>query len=177
MKFLIRFGIFFASFCIFSSVFAAIDFTFTPIKYELTVATGSTITKPATLKNNSNKPVTIITGKSDFQSNGTDGTPSFVRRSELVYQDQELSSWITIDTPQFTIASGEEITINFTIDVPENATPGGHYGAIFFKNPGSENSTGGNIGINVDYGILILLDVGGEKNAEGEVDEENIIIV
>lgn len=161
----------------FSNVFAAIDFTFTPIKYELIGEVGTTITKPATLTNNSSDSVTIITGTSDFQSNGTDGTPSFVRRSELVYEDQQLSSWISIDTDQFTISPGENVTINFTIDIPENATPGWHYAAIFFKNPGSETSTGGNIGINVDYGILILLEVEGEKNAEWEVDEENIVII
>lgn len=85
--------------------------------------------------------------------------PAFVRKSELVFEDQQLSTWISLSEPSITLAPGEEKSINFTIQVPEDATPGGHYAAVFFKNPGSETSAGGNIGINVDYGILILLKV------------------
>jgi zinc-ribbon domain len=133
------------------------------------------ITKTATLKNNSPDTVTIRTGKSDFQSNGINGTPSFVRKSELVYPDQELSTWISIDTPEFTILPGSEKTINFTITVPTNATPGGHYGAVFFKNPNSEVATSGNIGIDVDYGVLILVNVTGETDTEWEIPDNGII--
>lgn len=140
------------------------------------MTTGSTISKTASLKNNGSETVTIITGKSDFQSNGSSGVPSFVRKSELVYPDQELSSWITLDTSQFSLAAGEEKVINFTINVPANATPGGHYGAVFFKRPGSETSTSGNIGINVDYGVLILVNVAGEIDADWEIPEQEISI-
>lgn len=168
--------IFLFSWILLGQSFAAIDFYFSPIKYELTVSPWESITRPATLTNNGNETITIVTGKSDFQSNGTSGTPQFVRKSELVFTDQEMSSWITIDTPSFSIGPWEDVTINFTIDVPENASPWGKYAAIFFKNGNSETSTGGNIGINVDYGILILLNVEWEVIIGGEVEEENIII-
>ena len=157
------------------SSFAAIDLNVTPIKYEINTQTWATTTHPATLVNNWPEAFTIYTWKSDFVANGTDGTPRFVRYSELVYSDQQLSTWITIDTDSFVIGPGESKTINFTIDVPEDATPGWHYWAVFFKNNASENSTWWNVSINVDYGIIILVNVDGEVITTGEVREPQII--
>ena len=155
----------------FSYSYAAIDLNVVPIKYEITAQTWSTITRSATLINNGPESFTMYTWKSDFVANGNDGTPRFVRYSELVHPDQQLSSWITIDTDSFVIGPGERKTINFTIEIPADATPGGHYWAVFFKNNNSETSTSGNIGINVDYGILVLLNVDGEVITDGEVGE------
>ena len=146
----------------------AINFTVTPIRYELELDPGESITLPASIRNNGTGTVTLPTATSDFTTNGITGTPTFVRKSELVHPDQQLSTWITINDSSVTVNQWKEVTTSFTIDVPENATPGGHYGAIFFKNPGSE-STGGNIGINVDYGILVLVTVSGEIDVEVEI--------
>ena len=168
--------LFFIVFGFISQSYAAIDLNVVPIKYEITAQTWSTIIRPATLINNGPETFTMYTGKSDFVANWNDGTPRFVRYSELVHPDQQLSSWITIDTDSFIIGPGESKTVNFTINIPADATPGGHYGAVFFKNNNSETSTSGNIGINVDYGILILLDVDGEKITDGQVWEPVINI-
>ncbi len=157
------------------NTFAAIDLNVTPIKYEINTQTWTTITRPATLVNRGDEWFTIYTWKSDFVANGTDWTPRFVRYSELVYQDQQLSTWIDIDTDTFYIGPWESKTVNFTITIPEDATPGWHYWAVFFKNNASENSTGWNVGINVDYGIIILVNVDGEVETTGVVREPRII--
>ncbi len=153
-----------------SQVQAAINYTVTPIKYELDVEPGESITLPASIRNNWPDTVTLPTTKSDFQANGPNWVPSLVRKSELVYPDQELSTWITLSAPSVTLAPGEEKTINLTIDVPANATPGGHYGAVLFRNPGSETSTSWNVWINVDYGIIILVDVEWEIIVDVEIE-------
>ncbi len=179
MKSLFRLFVFLSFFCSLffaSSTFAKIDFYFSPIKYELSLATGSTVTKPATFTNNWDEPVYITTSTSDFQSRDTSGTPQIVRKSELVYPDQEMSTWITVDTPSFTINPGEDVTVNFTIDVPDNATPWGHYAAVIFNTWESESSTTGNIWIDVDYGILVLVNVEWEVIVTGWVDKEGITI-
>jgi hypothetical protein len=160
--FLIFLGIIWSSLYWVHTTFAAINFTVTPIKYELELQPGESITLPASIRNNGPETVTLPTTASDFQSRGTDGTPSFVRKSELVFPDQQLSTWISIEKPSVTLAPGEEKTTNFTIHVPTNATPGGHYWAVLFKNDNSEKSTSGDIWINVDYGIIILVTVAGE---------------
>ena len=150
---------------------AAINFTLTPLKYEINAQPGETVTRVAEIRNNGNTTVTLPTGASDFQANDTSGTPSFVRKSELVFQDQQLSSWITIDRPSVTLAPWETKWFSFDIEIPTNATPWGHYWAVFFKNPGSESSTSWNIGINVDYGIIILLNVSWEIIVDIEIDD------
>lgn len=150
---------------------AAINFTVTPIKYELEMQPGESRTFTASIRNNGVETVTLPTTASDFQANGTDGTPSFVRKSELVFPDQQLSTWISIEEESLTLAPGEEKTTNFTIDVPTTATPGWHYGWVFFKNDNSEESTGWNISINVDYGIIILVNVSGEVIVDVEIED------
>ena len=159
----------FLTLCI-SQVHAAINYTITPIRYELELEPGESATFPASIRNNGPDSVTLPTTTSDFQSNGPNGVPSIVRKSELVYPDQELSTWISLSDTSVTLAPGEEKTIMFTIDVPVNATPGGHYGAVLFRNPGSETSTTGSVGINVDYGIIILVDVEWELIVDVEID-------
>ena len=65
--------------------------------------------------------------------------------------------------------------MEFTITVPENATPGGHYGAVFFQDHGSQSGSG-QVGIHVDYGVLILLTVNGEVISSGSVDMGKVTI-
>jgi len=163
--------LFFALFVIFiEQGFAAINYSVTPIKYELELQPGQSITLPASIRNNGPDVVTLPTTSSDFQSNGTSWTPSFVRKSELVFPDQQLSSWITIDEPSLTLNPWEEKATDFTINVPTTATPGGHYWAIFFKNDNSESSTSWNIWIHVDYGIIILVNVSWEVIVDVNID-------
>lgn len=170
MKYILKTALFCFVFSIFPlfSTFAAIDFTITPLKYELNANTGSTITKTASIKNNGTQTVTLYTGKSDFVGQGRKGIPKFVRRTEVLHY-QFLSPWITIDTDQFDIAPWEEKTITFTIDVPADATPGGHYWAVFFKNPASETSAWASVWINVDYWVLLLVNVAWNVNTSGGV--------
>ena len=131
---------------------------------------GESKTYPASIRNNGDETVTLPTTKSDFQSSGPDWVPSLVRKSELVFPDQELSSWITLWSDSITLEPGEEWTINFTIDVPTTATPGWHYWAVLFRNPWSE-SAWWDISINVDYGIIILVNVSGDVITEVEIED------
>ncbi len=151
--------------------YAAINFTVTPLKYEIDAEPWETIVRSAQIRNNWPDTVTLPTASSDFEPSGTNGVPRFVRRSELVHPDQQLSSWITIWVPSVTLAPGETQWFDFEINVPQNATPGWHYAAVFFKNPNSETSGGSNIWINVDYGILLLVNVAGEIVVDVDIDD------
>lgn len=156
---------------------ANIDLAISPIKYEIETYTWSIITREAKLLNKWDTSINIITWKSDFQSNWIDWKPSFVRKSELVYPNQQLSNWITIDTEQFTINPWEEKIIRFTINVPANATPGWHYGAVFFKNNNSETTSWTQIWVNVDYWVLLLVNIEWRIITSWEVDEDEIKII
>jgi len=152
--------------------FANIDFTVSPIKYEINTKTWTTITKSAILFNNSNKSYKIYTWKSDFEATDNTWNPKFIRRSDLVHPDQELANWITVSTWSFDIPANSKKEITFTINIPNNATPWWHYWAVFFKR--STSSTWAEVWINVDYWILILVNVDWKIIEKGEL--QNTII-
>lgn len=148
------------NFFILSKSYADIDLIVSPIKYEIEVDPWTTIEKSAKIINKSSSTLKINTSSSDFESESSSGNPKFTRKSELTNPEQELSSWIDIEVDSFIILPWEEKDISFSITIPENATPGWHYGAVFFKNNWGENYTNDwNIKINVDYWILLLINV------------------
>jgi len=55
---------------------------------------------------------------------GTSGKPKFVRKSELVFPNQQLSTWIDINTKDFILPAHQEKEITFFINIPSDATPG-----------------------------------------------------
>lgn len=114
-------------------VYGEFGLSVSPIKYEITLDPGQSALYQATITNLTNLPSQIITGKSDFFSKDTTGTPYFVRKDESVYSDQELSSWINIEEDSFTLNPRDQKTVRFNISVPANATPGGKYAAVFFN--------------------------------------------
>lgn len=137
-----------------------VDLIVSPIKYELQLNPWATTTRTAKLINKSSNPMILHTWVSDFMSNDTTWNPVFVRKSELVNPDQELASWISISTNTISLAALEEKDIEFTINVPVDATPGWHYWAVFFKNYWEDNvNAGGQVKINVDYWVLLLITV------------------
>ena len=107
MKLLIKLLVLFTVFGINIS-FAAINLTVSPIKYELEADPWTTITKTATLHNRWNTDIVIKTWKSDFVASWTDWNPTFVRYSELVHPDQQLSSWINLSSSWFTIPANSK---------------------------------------------------------------------
>ena len=153
------------------NVQANINLTVSPIKYEIETTTWSIIEKTAILYNWSDKIHTINTSKSNFISTDKTWNPHFIRQNEIVFPDQELASWITINTESFIIGPGEQKEISFTITVPEDATPWWHYWAVFFKNNNSENSSWWKISINVDYWVLLLVKVDGEIITQGDIKD------
>ena len=152
-------------------IHANINLTVSPIKYEIKWAIWETITKTAILFNKSDEAHTILTWKSDFESKDDTWNPHFIRSQKNVFTWQELSNWIEIDTESFVIEPGEQKDITFTITIPENATPGWHYWAIFFKNNNSDKSSSSQIAINIDYWVLILVEVDWEIITKIEVDD------
>lgn len=153
------------------AVIAAINFTVTPIRYELKLAPWESITKTASIRNNGSTPVILPTTSSDFETRDSSGTPKIVRKSELVNPDQELSTWISISETSVSLAPWEEKTIDFTISVPSDATPGWHYAAVLFQNNNSQSSSSWNIAINVDYGIILLVEVAGDIIIDIDIED------
>lgn len=134
-----------------------INLVVSPIKYELSGDPWDSITKSAKIINKSNLTKLITTWKSNFKSDNSTWNPIFIKDNLTTNLNTELASWITINTPSFSIDPGEEKDISFTINIPSNATPGWHYWAVFFKYKWLNQAW--KITIDADYGVLILLNV------------------
>ncbi len=146
-------------FSINSSVFANLDFSVTPTKYEIEALKWTKIKRTAKIYNYSNETYTIFTWKSDFTTWWNTWVPKIVRRSELAFPDQQLASWIEIEETSFEVEPFKHKEISFYINVPEDATPGWHYWAVFFKKQSSNLDSNTEVWINLDYWILVIMNV------------------
>lgn len=116
-----------------------------------------------TFYNNANVPYTVYISTEDCQPGTNYGTPVCTAPRNPGIVDPTISStWITTDqVGYFTIPAGGSRVINYTVNVPINASPGGHYGAIFFNNPDGA-VTGNTVQMNRRIGMLYLLTVPGD---------------
>nr|MDD3720338.1 zinc ribbon domain-containing protein [Candidatus Gracilibacteria bacterium] len=160
------------TFCILPNFsFADIDITVSPVKYDITLDRGQSGEKIAKIFNNTNITQEIFITTKNAISMEDNGQPVFVENIEN--PELYLANWVTPSVQSFTIGAGQSLDIPFTINVPTNATPGGHYGAIFFNVKENEN---GQINIQKRIGILLLLKVPGILKAEGEINNISITV-
>jgi len=150
---------------------SSINFTISPIKYEIEASTWTTVTKTALLFNRTNKTITINTWKANFEAKNNSWEPIFIKKNSNEYSWQELADWIQVSTWSFDILPNTEKEITFDINIPADATPGWHYWALFFKN---SNSWSWQITVNVDYWILLLITVDWEIEKEWNVKDTEI---
>jgi hypothetical protein len=139
--------------------FSELNLVSSPIKYELKAVPWEKITKTAKFISREENSLFITTWKSNVTIDSESGNPILVDKWN---PNQELASWITIDTDNFTIDPFWSYTINFDINIPENATPWWHYWVVLFKyDPLLNNwySSDNTVNIGAQYWILILLEV------------------
>ena len=128
-----------------------------PLKYHIEASTWSIVKRTATLYNRTNQTLTIYTWKANFESKDSTWKPYFSTNNELTWY--ELSDRINIDSKNFEISPNSEKKIEFSIIIPDDATPGWHYWAVFFKHRNSNIPNKSDISMNVDYWILLLVNI------------------
>lgn len=104
-----------------------------PLKYEITVEKGSSISKNIKITNEDDKPITLYSSSEDFIAWDENWTPVFVKQEEQKYPELSLANWIKIEEKNITLAPWETREISFNVTVPQNWEPGWHYWAIFFS--------------------------------------------
>lgn len=143
------------------------NMTVSPIKYEIEAQQWDIVVKSATLYNYSDQALHIKTSTAEFISDGSSGQPKIVPAQ----WENSISHWITLHTQDFYIEPNSQKSITFDIFIPDDATPGGHYGAVFFENDAWVDQLSSWVWVNVDYGVLLLVNVDGEIVKKAEVDE------
>lgn len=145
--------------------------TISPPKFEESVSPGQTISSSIKIINNTDDEVLLEAKVYDFKPSGEEGRQTFISPdSDDPYIDHSLNIWISIDAKPFTVGPKSTKEINFTIKVPESAESGGHYAAIFFGPPSSEDIEGetetalhgGEVGVRGEIGTLLIIRVEGE---------------
>jgi hypothetical protein len=148
--------------------------TLSPPVMELQVNAGVTFSREVTLKNRSNVNVQLSTSVSDFYYDAN-GEMKFIDEDEVA-SDAEVAKfsvrdWLTLSDEGVLDAFGKnEYTL--TISVPEDASPGGHYGMVFFQPglPDSEREEDGARILNTaSVGMMLLLTVNGDDAPTGSV--------
>ncbi len=151
--------------------YANIDMTVSPVRYEITLDKWNTTTKVIKLFNNTDSVQEIFINTKNAIWMDDNWQPRFVE--EIANPDYHLANWITTSTSSFTIWPRSDLDISFNITVPDIASPGWHYGAVFFNV--KENSWW-QIHIQKRIWVLILLKVPWVVNAEWEIDNISIVI-
>ncbi len=86
------------------------------------------------------------------------GIPIFTEEGESTIY--ELSSWIVLPQDSIILKPGQSTSVPFSVQVPAEATPGAHFGGVFFEvRPDQLSSTGAAVGSRV--GTIINLRISG----------------
>lgn len=153
-----------------------INLRVSPIVYRITANPGDTVVRTVKVHNPDNRNYNIKMWKSDFHTQLTDGRPSFVRKNEIAFHDQEFSTWMTFSRTGFHLKPFQTETVDVTIKIPKNATPGGHYAAVFFQDHESYDKKSGGLGMHVDLGVIFLLTVSGDIIQNGQLQTGGVTV-
>lgn len=133
-----------------------------PAFHEERVDPGAVYTHAITVTNVSNVDRVYYLLTEDIEGVNENNEPIF---SENVPTSYQLSKWVVLPSESVSIKAGETRVIPFTVRVPQNASPGSHFGGIFFDlEPPKLRTVGTGVGIRV--GTLLSLRISGEVTEE-----------
>ncbi len=130
-----------------------------PAVVEDSVNPGDTYRFTLKVTNVSGEERTYYLGTQDIKGTDSEGKPVFADLGEST--GFELSSWIATPQETITIKAGETRDVPFVAHVPKTASPGAHFGALFFDvKPRNVSESGSAIGIRV--GSILNLRIAGD---------------
>jgi len=129
-----------------------------PSIIEQKVDPGEMFSSKLRLTNMSGQEHVFLIAKEDISGITGDGHPVFVGNQEKT--GYEVSSWISVKEDSVSLGAGETKEIPFDVTIPKQATPGGHFGALFFKLKTTHPKETGT-GVGYEVGTIISLRVAG----------------
>jgi hypothetical protein len=152
------------------------DFVVTPGKTEMFLNPGDTITKNVSVTNRNPRTVRFQITMEDFVGSDDPIVP-VVLLNDNENSPYSLKDFVHPEVRDFSLKSGERITIPVTVTVPADMEPGGHYGAVVISNRPTDPVTGelldgakGNTKIISRIASLILVRVNGDVIESGNVE-------
>jgi len=158
------------------SVFAqqSIPLTASPARQEILVDPSEQQTINVRFLNQGDSPISGIIRVADFIVDNKDGIPRILEDSSQASPKYTASTWIKSNFDRITIASKDNVLLQFNIQVPENARAGGRYVAIFFEPEGIvPQETGANqeagSGVSTRLASLLYIRVSGEISEQAMI--------
>lgn len=139
-----------------------------PLKNDITIDPGKTITKTITVVNNTKDSVTAIPVLEKFVASDSDGYPDQMLKGDPA-NPQDATNWIKLSEEMVTVPPFSTYDVEYAVTAPENAEPGGHYAAILFE-PYDPTPVEG-IKIQVRVASLMLINVTGDTNIASEISD------
>ncbi len=146
------------------AAFAQVGISLYPIKFRVTIEPGNTYSDTVTVINPNDYPIGVQPEVENI-SGGDEGSVDLIE-TDIPHG---ISAWIQIDKTKFDLAPQERKQVHFTIAVPANGEPGGHYGAILFRDVPPEGGPASGVGISGRIGSVVLVEVPGKTSKTGEL--------
>lgn len=144
--------------------------TISPPVIELSVDPGNVITEEIKIVNTTDEPQIFYLAKADFTASGEGGEPSFLKAEEVPEDyPYSLTAWLKFSDSQIFLPAWEKASVKVIISVPQEASPGGHYGAVFFESRAPELTGETAVGVVSKIGTLILVRVAGKTVEQAKV--------
>ena len=107
-------------------------------------------------------------GAQNIKGLDDEGKPVFADPKEATKFD--LSQWVQLPSDSIALKAGETKQVDFVVRVPSDASPGSHFGGVFFdQKPIKQQTTGTGVGIKV--GTIISLKIAGDILEEARLRE------
>lgn len=149
-----------------ASAQSAMGLQMRPAVIEEKVDPGETRSFTIQVTNIAEEEKTLYLSALDIVGIDAGGVPAFAEEGEKT--PYELSAWIGLPTDIIVLRSAETRDITFTVRVPRDASPGSHFGGIFFESkPSQGQDTGTAIGARVGTVVSLLV--------AGDITEEVIL--
>ena len=118
------------------------DFEISPMLQEVAITNGE-IKKEVniTLTNTTHHQVFLTLSAVDFQGLDASGGVAFLGSDQSLGREYTLAPWIHLETDSLVLNPGEERAVDVTIENRDDLSPGGHYGAVLFRNAPQDDVT------------------------------------
>jgi hypothetical protein len=139
-----------------------------PAVVEDSIQPGQTYHFTIKVTNLATQDKVFFLGAQNIKGLDDDGTPVFADPEEATKFD--LSEWVQLPSDSIALKANETKDVAFTVRVPSDASPGSHFGGIFFdQKPIKQQTTGTGVGIKV--GTILSLRIAGDILEEARLRE------
>lgn len=98
--------------------------TLSPLRSELEIAPGTSLSGTLTVTNSTDKPMTVDFSAEEFSVVGRQYNYAFNAQSDV-------AKWATFNPSEVNLTAGQSINVRYTVGVPLSTEPGGYYISLF----------------------------------------------